>query len=85
MILLLDADKEAIHYCLKDNDRTLQQGKEREIGLLKERLCRFDKDHEIEDGWVSSAKWRRRYRPISDGTNGIAGGAYRRGPVFWSQ
>ena len=48
MILLLDADKEAIHYCLKDNDRTLQQGKEREIGLLKGRLCRFDKDHEIE-------------------------------------
>ena len=47
MILLLDADKEAIYYCLKDNDRILEQGKEWETGLLKERLCRFNKDHEI--------------------------------------
>lgn len=47
MILLLDADKEAVQYCLKDNDRTIEQGKEQETGLLKEKLCRFNKDHEI--------------------------------------
>jgi len=47
MILLLDADKEAVHYCFKDNNQTLEQGTLREIGLLKERLCRFNKDHKI--------------------------------------
>ena len=46
-MLLLDADKEAVGYCLKDNDRTIEQGQEQETGLLKEKLCRLNKDHEI--------------------------------------
>jgi len=47
MILLLDADKGAIHYCLRHNDRTLEEGQEQDTGLLKEKLCRLNKYDEI--------------------------------------
>ena len=49
MILLLDYDKGAVHYCLRDNDRTIEQGKEQDTGLLKEKLCRFNKGHQIKE------------------------------------
>ncbi len=49
MILLLEADKEVIHYCLKDNDQMIAQGigAGREIDLLKEQLRQLHKDHGI--------------------------------------
>ncbi len=47
MILLLDVDKDGVYYCLKDNDLTIKEGKEHDTGLLKEKLCRINRSHEI--------------------------------------
>ncbi len=47
MIVLLDADKEGIHFCLRDNDRTIAQGMEREAGLFKKRLLQVIDGREV--------------------------------------
>ncbi len=47
MILLLDLDNGLYHYCLKDGGRTVEEGAEHSVDLLKMKLCLFDQDHDI--------------------------------------
>ncbi|MBF0620004.1 MAG: hypothetical protein HQL19_07545 [Candidatus Omnitrophica bacterium] len=48
MIVLLDAKKQATHFCLMDKEHIVEQGFEPELSRLKERLCQWHQEHDIE-------------------------------------